>query len=231
MVMHNPDVIIRGASFIDFGRSFKDKLVDEPALNIDGSPGAGANQRGRYVLHLHRNLPRMNQPLDTATATPARVEDCVVWGGPGWGFVHHDSFAVFENNVAFDVAGSDFVQEAGNEIGLWRGNLSIKTTGDSDPRMTVEPFGPGANRVARFDFGFNGALSLEPTPRGRCGDSRKKRKPPGNTTLLGQVSGGLTNYLPTKRGAILDTARSLSRLIASSTETEPIVPWAPDLSG
>ncbi len=156
MVMHNPDVVIRGAAFVDFGRSFKDRIVDEPFLNIDGAPGSGANQRGRYVLHLHRNLPRMNQPVDLNTATPAIIEGCVVHGGPGWGFVHHDSYAYFENNVAFDVVGTAFVQEAGNEIGLWRGNLSIKTTGDSNPEMTVEPFGPGAARVARFDFGFNG---------------------------------------------------------------------------
>jgi len=156
MAMHSPDLIVRNASFLDFGRSFKDKLVDEPVENLDGSPGAGANQRGRYAFHLHRNLPRQDQPVPLDTATPAQVTGCVVWGSPGWGFVHHDSYAVFEDNVAYDIVGSAFVQEAGNEIGLWRNNLSIKTTGDANPEMTVEPFGEGAGRVARFDFGFNG---------------------------------------------------------------------------
>ncbi len=156
MAMHSADLIVRNASFVDFGRSFKDKLVDQPEQNLDGTSGNGANQRGRYAMHLHRNLPRNDQPVPFETATPAQVEGCVVWGSPGWGFVHHDSYATFEDNVAFDVVGSGFVQESGNEVGVWRGNLSIKTTGDSDPNMTVEPFGPGAGRVARFDFGFNG---------------------------------------------------------------------------
>ena len=156
MVMHNPDTIIRNAAFVEFGRSFKDKLVDEPVQNLDGTPGAGANQRGRYALHLHRNLPRNNQPVPLETATPAFVTGCVVQGSPGWGFVHHDSYAVFEDNVAFDIVGAAFVQESGNEIGAWRRNVSIKTTGDANPQMTVEPFGEGAGRVARFDFGFNG---------------------------------------------------------------------------
>ncbi len=156
MAMHNPDTTITNASFIDFGRSFKDKLVDQPGQNIDGSPGAGANQRGRYALHLHRNLPRDNQPVPLESATPAHIAGCVVWGSPGWGFVHHDSYAVFEDNVAFEVLGSSYVQEAGNEIGAWRRNISIKSTGDDNPEMTVEPFGEGAGRVARFDFGFNG---------------------------------------------------------------------------
>jgi len=156
MAMHTPNVVVRNASFLEFGRSFKDKLVDEPGENPDGVPGAGANQRGRYAFHLHRNLPRDSQPVPLDTATPAQITGCVVWGSPGWGFVHHDSYAVFEDNVAFDVLGAAFVQEAGNEIGRWSRNLSIKSTGDSDPNMTVEPFGPGAGRVARFDFGFNG---------------------------------------------------------------------------
>ena len=157
MAMHTADVVIDGAAFIHFARTDKDEIIDEPGQNIDGAPGAGTNQRGRYAVHLHRNLPRDNQPVDFETCPPAIIRNSVVHGSIGWGFVHHDSYAILENNVAFDVVGSAFVQEAGNEIGRWEHNLSIKTTGDDNPRMTVEPFPPeGDLRVARFDFGFNG---------------------------------------------------------------------------
>lgn len=156
MVMHTPDVVFRNAAFVEFGRLNKDGFIDDPIANIDGSPATGTNTRGRYSFHLHRNLPRDNQPIDFTRCQPAEVTGCVVWSSPGWGFVHHDSYAIFEDNVAFDVLGAAFVQEAGNEIGLWRHNISIKSTGDADEEMTVEPFGDGAKRVANVDFGFNG---------------------------------------------------------------------------
>jgi len=190
MVMHNPNTIIRNAELRDFGRSFKDKLVDEPGTNLDGAPGAGANQRGRYALHLHRNLPRNNQPVDLTAATPAEIAGCVVQGSPGWGFVHHDSYAVFEDNVAFDIVGAAFVQEAGNEIGLWRNNLSIKTTGDDNPEMTVEPFGEGAGRVARFDFGFNGeAYWIQGASQVEFIDNAAASAAGGGVQLFSQVDG------------------------------------------
>lgn len=156
MVMHTPDVVIRNTAFVGFGRLNKNEFIDDPIVNVDGSPATGTNTRGRYAFHLHRNLPRGNQPVDFTRCRPAEVTGCVVWDSPGWGFVHHDSYAIFEDNVAFDVLGAAFVQEAGNEIGLWRNNISIKSTGDADEEMTVEPFGDGAKRVANFDFGFNG---------------------------------------------------------------------------
>ncbi len=156
MVMHTNDSIIRNAAFVGFGRLNKDEFIDDPGLNVDGTDGNGANVRGRYGVHHHRNLPNNNQPIDIIDCPPAEITGSVVWGSPGWGFVHHDSHSVLEDNVAFDVLGSAFVQEAGNEIGRWSNNLAIKTTGDDDPEMTVEPFGDGYKRVANFDFGFNG---------------------------------------------------------------------------
>ena len=162
MVMHTVDSITRNAAFVDFGRLNKNEFINDPGVDLDGtqvdsaeSPD-GSNKRGRYSFHLHRNLPRFNQVVDFKNCSPAIVTGNVVWGSPGWGFVHHDSYAVFEDNVAFDVLGSAFVQEAGNEIGTWRNNISIKSTGDDDPDLTVEPFGNGFKRVQNFDFGFNG---------------------------------------------------------------------------
>ncbi|MAY74512.1 MAG: hypothetical protein CMJ31_07385 [Phycisphaerae bacterium] len=156
MVMHTSDLVARNAAFVDLGRLNKNGFIDEPVGNLDGSPGLGTNQRGRYIFHLHRNLPRGGAPVDFGACNPAEVTGCVAWRGPGWGFVHHDSYALFRDNVAFDILGAAFVQEAGNEIGRWERNISIKSTGDDDPFLTVEPFGDGFTRVRRFDFGFNG---------------------------------------------------------------------------
>ena len=162
MVMHTADSITMNAAFIDFGRLNKDEFINDPGVDVDGtdvdnadSPD-GSNKRGRYCFHLHRNLPRFNQVVDFENCSPTIVQGNVVWGSPGWGFVHHDSWAIFEDNVAFDVLGAAFVQEAGNEIGVWRNNIAIKSTGDDDPDLTVEPFGDGFKRVQNFDFGFNG---------------------------------------------------------------------------
>ncbi|MEM1164871.1 MAG: G8 domain-containing protein [Planctomycetota bacterium] len=162
MAMHTPDIVIRNSAWLEFGRLNKDEFINEPGPDVDGTvadsfaPIDGANQRGRYAIHLHRNLPRNNRPVDFDECEPSELTGNVVWGSPGWGFVHHDSYAIFEDNVAFDVLGAAFVQEAGNEIGRWARNISIKSTGDDDPEMTVEPFGQGYKRVTNFDFGFNG---------------------------------------------------------------------------
>ncbi|MEO1492961.1 MAG: hypothetical protein AAFV19_12485, partial [Pseudomonadota bacterium] len=53
----------------------------------------------------------------------------VVWGSPGWGYVHHSSNAMLESNLAFDVSGSAFVAESGDETGRWEDNLAIGTSG------------------------------------------------------------------------------------------------------
>ena len=76
-----------------------------------------------------------------------------VVGSPGWGIAHHDSHANLEDNVVFDVVGSGIAAEAGNEIGTWRNNITIKTTGDDNWHHSLQPT---SERVNRFDFGFNG---------------------------------------------------------------------------
>lgn len=53
----------------------------------------------------------------------------VVWGSPGWGYVQHASEADLLGNVAFDVAGSSFVAELGDEVGRWEDNTAIGTYG------------------------------------------------------------------------------------------------------
>ncbi len=152
MVMHNINAEIHHAQFRDLGRTDKRQIVDDPAAigNFDGSPGTGANPRGRYGLHAHR------LGVGSLEGPAAHIAGNVVWGTPGWGIVHHDSNVVLEDNVVFDVVGAGIVAEDGNELGLWRNNLVVKTTGD-----LVNNFDDGALfqtlRGPRFDLGFVGS--------------------------------------------------------------------------
>ena len=54
--------------------------------------------------------------------------------------------------MAFGVVGAAFATEDGDELGSFRRNLSIETTGDANPDLTFDL----SDRVPRFDFGFNG---------------------------------------------------------------------------
>jgi len=149
---HAGNVEVHYAQFRDLGRTDKRLVVDDPALvgNVDGTPGTGTNPRGRYGLHLHR------LGANSLDGPAAQITGNVVWGTPGWGIVHHDSNALLENNVVFDVVGAGIVAENGNELGVWRNNLVVKITGD-----LVNDFDDGAFfqtlRGPRFDLGFFGS--------------------------------------------------------------------------
>ena len=156
MFMHSDDVDVRYAEFNELGRTDKSKLLDdfvlrpgkgdgfvsERVLDKNGDPIAGnrTNIRGRYALHLHRTGVDGNK-------SPAIIEGNSVIGSPGWGIVQHDSYAILENNLSYDVFGSGFVTETGNEIGAWRNNIAIKTQG----RNVHEKAGEG-----NHDLGFSG---------------------------------------------------------------------------
>ena len=144
MLMHNPQVNVVNAGFYHLGRSDKKKLVDDVGKNIDGSGGRGTNPRGRYGLHIHR-------PGD-ATDRAVIVRGNAVEGSPGWGIAHHGGHAILEDNVVFDTVGSGISAEAGDEVGRWRNNTVVKTTGI--------PFKDAVRQIqARerlYDFGTDG---------------------------------------------------------------------------
>ncbi|MCU0568954.1 MAG: PKD domain-containing protein [Oculatellaceae cyanobacterium Prado106] len=146
MFMHNPSVQVQNAGFYHLGRADKSKLVDDPGTNVDGSPGRGTNRRGRYPLHFHHT------GVDNAKSKPSIVQGNAVVDSPGWGIVHHASHALLEDNVVFDVGGAGIVAEAGNEIGVWRNNITIKSRGI--PWQEVQKTAKDRDRL--FDFGFRG---------------------------------------------------------------------------
>ena len=50
---------------------------------------------------------------------PGMAMGNAVYGSPGWGFVHHDSNAILDNNATYDTFGAGYVAESGNETGAW----------------------------------------------------------------------------------------------------------------
>ncbi len=147
MFMHNTDVRVYNAGFYGLGRTDKSIPVDDIGQNLDGSVGGGTNVRSRYALHFHR------AGSEDINGMAAVAKGNAIVDSPGWGIVHHDSHAIIEDNVVFDVIGSGIITESGNEIGAWRNNITIKTVGFSGNRNALDPDSP---RVLNFDFGFDG---------------------------------------------------------------------------
>ncbi len=139
MFMHNNDVSISYASFNGLGRTNKSLPVNDPVVDADWNliSGTGTNPRARYSVHFHRTGTKISDPAAT-------VRGSVVDNGVGWGFVNHSSHVDITDNVAYDVTGASFVTEVGDEIGLFRNNISIHTQSSGDgieDRQAIQDFG------------------------------------------------------------------------------------------
>ncbi len=151
MFFHTDNATVSNALFFGLGRTDKsqsltDNLVDGAAVLAEDN----INQRGRYAVHVH-------QAGVGDGAEGASIENSVVWGSPGWGYAHHDSHAVLNNNVSFDVVGAGFISETGNETGTWTNNLAIRSVSalnrvaNSEGMTSEKSF----SRI-NHDFGFQG---------------------------------------------------------------------------
>ncbi len=141
MFVHNDSIDVRFAAFRDLGRTSK-SLPSLEAADFDAI-APDSNVRGRYSFHIHR--AGISDPRN-----PAIVIGNAVFGSPGWGYVHHDSNAIFHNNASFDTFGAGFVAETGNEIGSWTNNIAIRAEGNS-------AFNPkNGNDVDTFDMARTG---------------------------------------------------------------------------
>src|SRR5262249_22560111 len=75
---------------------------------------------------------------------PGVIVGSAVVNSPGWGFVNHSSNVNIDDNVAYNVFGAAFVSEAGDEIGNFRRNLAIRSTGTNEgieQRRDIQDFG------------------------------------------------------------------------------------------
>jgi hypothetical protein len=132
-------VNIAYVGFYGLGRTNKLVPVNDPQLDQNGNliPGTGTNPRGRYPVHFHHT------GVD-ASVPPAVVSGSAVVDSPGWGFVNHDSYVNFVNDVAYNTTGAGFVAESGDEIGAFRGDLAVRSVGsgeDIDSRISLQDFG------------------------------------------------------------------------------------------
>ncbi len=141
MFMHSDNVDVRYAEFLELGRT--DKSTDALAVDRFGQTSFDSNVQGRYAFHLHRT--GTSDPNDPAIAIGNAVN-----GSPGWGFVHHDSNAILDNNASYDTHGAGFVAETGNEIGSWNDNIAIFAQGNSweSPK--------DSNNIGEFDIARSG---------------------------------------------------------------------------
>ena len=129
MFMHTSNVAVAYAAFNDLGRTNKGQIVNDPTgVREEGDgqydEGTGQNSRGRYSLHFHRT------GFDPNSA-PAVVKGNAVMGSPGWGYVNHQAYVIFEDNAAYDVDGAAFVEETGDGIGAFRRNIAIGMKGEN----------------------------------------------------------------------------------------------------
>jgi hypothetical protein len=133
---------IHYAEFLGLDRTNKAVAVNDPQLDANGQlvPGTGTNPRGRYSVNFY---------LNGAAGPAAVVDGSTVVDSPGWGFVNHSSNVTFTNDVAFNVDGTSFISEAGDEVGLFDHDLAIHSlgTGDEDfySRAAIQDWGHEGN--------------------------------------------------------------------------------------
>ncbi len=143
MFMHSQKADVENVGFYGLGRTDKRNPLNDPVFDEAGKvlPTTGLNVQGRYAVHFHRT------GVDGAKI-PAHVSGSAVVDSPGWGYVNHDSNVNMIENVAFNVQGSSFVGEIGNEIGSMVRNLSIRSEGSGDgleDRQDIFDFGHGGH--------------------------------------------------------------------------------------
>jgi len=145
VMLTSRDVDLAHVRFDDLGRTEKARPFTDP-LNGEPPEDVPSNPQARYACHFHRT------GIDT-TAEPRRVRGCVVHGSPGWGYVNHNSYVEIEDSVSYDVFGAGFVAEVGNEVGSFRNNFALRSTGSGglpdnrqfreDDEGSIDDFGHG----------------------------------------------------------------------------------------
>jgi hypothetical protein len=136
-------VEIDSVRFHGLGRTRADLIHTQPALDNRGrvQEGSDANTIGRYAVHFHvRKGARRAVP-------PHVVRRAAIVDSPKHGLVNHGGHVEAENNVTYQIAGSHFFAENGSELGIFRANLAIRSTGSDDSTK---------NRMYSLDLGHTG---------------------------------------------------------------------------
>ena len=126
---------IKYAEFADVGRTGMSVPTDPIVLDGKNDSqlfplcgGEKENVRGRYALHFHRAAPDT-----TASIVEGVVVRAVRNSGVRWGLVNHSSNVEVRNTVVYQIDGSQFVTEEGDEIGVFENSIAIYSRGLDTP--------------------------------------------------------------------------------------------------
>lgn len=128
------------------GRTDKRTPLESPEFDENGNriPDRGHNTVGRYAFHFHRGGPAK------ANAT---VVGLAIVDSPGLGLVNHSSNVHVSDSVAYNVVGSAFFTEAGDEVGFFENCSAIRMTGSGEG---IESRSKAAGVIQETDFGHSG---------------------------------------------------------------------------
>lgn len=128
------------------GRTDKRTPLESPEFDEAGNriPDRGHNAVARYAFHFHRGGP---------TNSPAKVNGLAIVDSPGLGLVNHSSNVQVRDSVAYNVVGSAFFTETGNEIGFFDNCSAVRMTGSGEG-LTARSKAAGV--IQETDFGHGG---------------------------------------------------------------------------
>lgn len=137
---------IRYAGAYGLGRTDKRTPLESPEFDENGLRIAdrGFNAAGRYACHFHRGGP---------AESPARVVGFSIVDSPGLGLVNHSSNVEVADSVAYNVVGSAFFTEAGDEVGFFHNVAAIRMSGSGEG---IESRRKVAGPLQETDFGHSG---------------------------------------------------------------------------
>ncbi len=129
------------------GRTDKRTPLESPEFDAQGNriPDTGHNTVGRYAFHFHRG------GTDKA---PAIVRGLAIVDSPGLGLVNHSSNVIVENSVAYNVVGSAWFTEVGDEVGVFRNVTAVRMTGSGEDIESRTNMSAGVH--GEIDFGHSG---------------------------------------------------------------------------
>ncbi len=128
------------------GRTDKRTPLESPEFDENGNriPDRGHNTVGRYAFHFHRGGP---------AKAHATVVGLAIVDSPGLGLVNHSSHVQVSDSVAYNVVGSAFFTEAGDEIGFFENCTAVRMTGSGEG---LQSRSKAAGVIQEIDFGHGG---------------------------------------------------------------------------
>lgn len=149
MFLHNNNLDLQNVLFRELGRTFKGQ-----EFFVGNANASDNNMIGRYSLHIHRAGDK------DKNGAFGYVKGCALWGSPGWGYVNHQSHVWFDDNTSYNVFGSHFTDEDGTELGGFRRNIAIHSTGSESGTYAEKNRKPGDHGHTGIGFWATAGASV-----------------------------------------------------------------------